>query len=291
MKLNGPLTSLLLGIALLAGPFSFAATVSPKASIAPPKEVESGGFFAFKYWFAKKLVVDVDKKLQKLNIHADFCTFRQNVPPQDFSYRGAGPCLFKAFSSSMKTDQMAGTTYVWVRDANNQYRPVEIQWRPPHGGWMKVIKQYFAMRFEKHSAKKKDLPFKEFIGGEVRIIFPQESGLLESVLPHAPGFLKSTLSNVDAVSLRMEPTGRENGHVVYTGKITLEEDPSAPPMIGESPQNTIIHLKTDINIVLTERPFYVEAKLRRDSEAKVRRGTGAQLDATAIPPFPQEFMP
>jgi hypothetical protein len=273
MKLRRLISHSLLGLTLVSSP-AFAGTPSP---VSMPKQVETGGFSAFKFWFAKKLVLDVDKSLQDLGLKADYCTFRQTQPPQDFSYRGAGPCLYKNFSASMKTELLAGTTYVWVLDGQNRYQPIEIQWRPPQGGWRNIIHQYFSMRFEKFHSKKSGatLPYRQFIGGDVKIIFPDNTDILESMVEKGTPWMKSLLANVDSVSLHLDPVGVDHAKVIYSGKIVVEQKPTQD---GGS-QSTTVALKTDINIIIKKRPFFLEAKVRRGG------------DIPELPTFPSELLP
>jgi hypothetical protein len=249
--------------------FTVAAVIAASAlaspdKVLPPSETDVGSYAGFAHWFAKKMVMDVDKTLGRLGIVAEVCTFRQFTPAKDFSYKGVGPCLTKNFTASMKTDQLAGKTYAWIKDPQTaQYHVVEIQWRPPQGGWTKIIKQYFAMKNEKAPKNASDpLPYQQFIGGDLKIILPEDPAALDIVTKNSPAWLKEQLATASSVSLHLEPTGRNAEKIVYEGKILLEQRPDDSG--GKSTH--VMTLKTDINVVILQRPFYVHGKYRKHAD-------------------------
>lgn len=236
--------------------------------VAPPTHVHVGGVDAFGYWFAKKLVLDLDETLRSQGIVSVSCTFRQKNPAQDFSYKGAGPCLYKDFIKSMKTDELAGVVYAWIQDRQGRLHPVEIQWRPPRGGWSVVIKQVLEMKFEKPlyyvrekiwgEKSSEKLRYTDFLAGELKIILPGDPEALAVLAERGGSWAKSYLANVESVDLNLKASENDKGKVVYSGALSLNHRADE----NESPETTTLKLRTNINVVVLKRPFFLQAKVR-----------------------------
>ncbi|MDG0817222.1 hypothetical protein [Bdellovibrio svalbardensis] len=254
---------------------SFAET---DASAARPAQVNVGGFEAVRYWIIKKMVLDIDAVLKEQGIESVMCTFRQNQPAKDFSYLGVGPCLVKAFLKSMKTDQSAGAVYTWIKDRQGRFHPVEIQWRPPVGGWSQIIDQVLEMKMEKQlywirdhiwGLEEEKVRYSDFILGDLKIILPEDPEALSALAEKGGSWAKNYLSKVKSVSLQLKTTGNEKGKVIFTGDLILTPKSSDE---GTS-QATTVHLRTNVNVMLLKRPFFLDAKMRTS-------GTGADVPST-----------
>jgi len=269
MKLKSLLVILIGVMALQATAPAWAESPAP-----PTAAVQVGGLDAFGYWFAKKFVIDMDATLQDQGIASSFCTFRQNDPTQDFSYRGVGPCLYKDFIKSMKTDDMAGVVYAWIKDRHGRYHPVEIQWRPPHGGWIKLIQQVVEMRLETplYSLREKlwglesaeKIRYTEFLGGDLKIVLPADPEALEVLASRRGSWVKNYLAKVDSMSLRLEPRANDKGKVIYSGALVM----SQRALEGATAESTRVSLRTNVNVVILKRPFFLQAKVRSNGESQ-----------------------
>jgi len=229
------------------------ATPPDKVIVGGTKEVDA-------YGIVKKLVIDIDETLKQQGIDPKFCTFRQTEPKQDFSYRGVGTCLYHNFIKSMKTDRMAGTVYTWIQDRQGRYHPIEIQWRPPHSGWLKLIRQLVEMRLEVPLYKIREtvrgpewadkLRYKEFLGGELKVILPEDPAALEVLAANGGEWAKKYLEKIKSVDFRLDVTGIEKGKVIYDGGLQLNFSPKED---GAADGVKVI-LHTDINVLLLKQP-------------------------------------
>lgn len=262
---------------ILACVLGFQAATSVGAetpAVSEPTNIKVGRMDAFAYWFAKKLVIDIDTALKSQGIESKYCTFRQFEPAQDFSYPGLGQCLYKDFMKSMKTDQLAGVVYTWIVDKQGRSHPVEIQWRPPHGGWGKLIKQVIEMRLEKplyhlrefiwgeESASK--IRYNEFLGGDLKIILPEDPDALAVLAARGGVWAKNYLATVDSINVHLEPSVNEKGKVVYDGALILNHEAAADGQV----ETTKVALRTNVNVVVLKRPFFLKAKVRQDGASE-----------------------
>ncbi len=253
---------MIIAIALGSATQSFA-----EAAASQPAQVTVGGLDAFRYWIVKKVVLDIDSTLKEQGIDSVMCTFRQAEPAADFSYRGVGPCLVKAFLKSMKTDKSAGVIYTWIKDRQGRFHPVEIQWRPPLGGWSQVIKEVVEMKLEKPlywirehvwGLDSEKIRYKEFILGDLKIILPEDPEALAALADKGGSWAKNYLNKVESVSLSLKTSGNEQGKVIFAGDMVLAHRPSED---GNS-QVATVHLRTNINVMVLKRPFFLQAKMR-----------------------------
>lgn len=250
--------------------------VSPAWAEAPavPTNIKVGKMDAFGYWFAKKLVLDIDAALKGQGIDSKVCTFRQKDPAQDFSYLGLGQCLYKDFMKSMKTDLLAGVVYTWIQDKQGRYHPIEIQWRPPHGGWGKVISQVIEMRLEKplyairnfiwgdESAEK--IRYDEFLVGDLKIILPEDPDALEALAARGGVWAKNYLAKVNSIDVHLAPTANEQGKVIYDGALIMNQRPAEDGSV----ESVKVVLRTNVNVVVLKRPFYLKGKIRQNGASE-----------------------
>lgn len=258
-------------LGFLAVSSAWAAETAP---VAEPTNIKVGRMDAFAYWFAKKLVLDIDTALKSQGIESKSCTFRQYEPAQDFSFPGLGQCLYKDFMKSMKTDELAGVVYTWIVDKQGKAHPIEIQWRPPHGGWGKLIKQVIEMRLEKplyklrnfiwgeESAEK--VRYTEFLGGDLKIILPDDPAALAVLAARGGVWAQNYLATVDSINVHLEPKMSEQGKVVYDGALMLNHEAAADGSV----ETTKVALRTNVNVVVLKRPFFMKAKVRHDGASE-----------------------
>ena len=261
------MTMLLMIISIALGSVGQSFASGSEEAVAAPTQLSVGGLDAFRYWIVKKLVVDIDQTLQEQGINSSMCTFRQYQPTKDFSYRGVGPCLVKDFLISMKSDKSAGTIYAWIKDHQGRLHPVEIQWRPPLGGWSHLIKQIIEMRLERPLYWVRDhvwkmdlnkIRYNEFILGDLKIILPEDPEALAVLAEKGGSWAKNYLSQLSEVSLSLKTSGIDQGKVIFSGDMVLTHRPSDD---GNS-QEATVHLRTNINVMLLKRPFFLQAKVR-----------------------------
>jgi hypothetical protein len=237
-----------------------AGAAGPSPVVAAPIKLQSA---PASYWIAKKVSVDVDKSLGKYGIVAEFCTFRRTNPAKEISHHGLGPCLYDNFLASMKTDALAGTTYAWVKDDQGQLHRVDIQWRPPLGGWSQLTKQYMNTRFESRVAKSVTIPYKEFITGDLKITLPNDEALMTTLLKKSSPEVRAYLAAIHTVSFHLAPTGKVQEKVIYTGQLLLENSPDEDGMITSH----TAYIKTDINPLKQDRPFFLQVRVRQGTDA------------------------
>ena len=242
----------------------------------PEKANGSGGWT---YWLARKTVLDIDEMLQSQGIHAEVCTYRNLQPAQDISYQGIGPCLFENFKRSMKSDDLVGVIYAWIKDKDQNFHPIEIRWRPPHGGWLKVIHQAIEMRFEKplykvrsffgseESANK--LRYEEFLAGEMNITLPEDPKAIQALIDSGNKWLVKYAENVKDVGFSLKATDSVEGKVIYKGQLQM----GLRSAQGESENR--LDITTNINILLLERKFFLKGHLQT---GEIRRATVKDLE-------------
>lgn len=250
-----------------------AALAEDSAPASPTVTMNLGGLDAFAYSFAKKRVLDIDATLKRLHLDPKACTFRQANPVKDYSYIGIGPCLMKAFLRSMKTDVLAGVIYAWIPDQQGQLQRVEIEWRPPRGGWSVVIKEFLEMRFEKQlygfresvfgEKDADELRYQDFLAGDLKITLPEDPQGVQSLANQSLNpWVRQELEQAQSVSLHLQAIGSDHGKVTYKGQVV------AASREGKA-QDIVVQLQTNINIVLPSRPFFVQA------HGQLHQGEGA----------------
>lgn len=225
-----------------------------------PADVTSAG--GATYWVAKKLVLDIDQLLASQGIRAEVCTYRNFNPAEDTSYQGIGPCLFANFKKSMKSDELTGVVYTWIKDANQKYHPIEIRWRPPRGGWTKVIRQAIEMRLEKplykvrnmfgSEEKANKLRYDEFIAGELNIILPKDPAALESLVASGNQWLAPYAGNLRDIDFGLKAERMEEGKVIYQGHLNVGMD------LGGEYKQTNFDVTTNVNVLLLDRKFFTK---------------------------------
>jgi hypothetical protein len=218
------------------------------------------------YWMVKKLVNDVDKSMISKGLEADSCIYRSHVTGKDVAYKGLGPCLYLNFQESLKTDKVSGVIYFWLKGIDTKVSPIEIHWRPPHGGIKTIISEIVEMKLEKqlYAFRKlmgenqiaEDIHFKEFIGGDWDIIFPDDPLVMEMLAQKGNSWTSSYLKNLREINIHLEPTQREDGVVVHNGQITVDLDDDSSAKI----KSTVFHIKTNINVLVASRKFYIKVK-------------------------------
>jgi hypothetical protein len=250
--------------------------MSPAWAEAPavPTNITVGKLDAFAYWFAKKLVIDIDAALKSQGIDSQVCTFRQKDPTQDFSYPGLGQCLYKDFMKSMKTEGLAGVVYTWILDKQGRYHPVEIQWRPPRGGWGALISQVVEMRLEKPLYYIRDfiwgeeagdkLRYTEFLGGDLKIILPEDPEAMAVLAARGGMWAKNYLANVRSIDLHLAPTAAEKGKVIYDGSLIMNNRAAEDGHVD----TTKVALRTNVNVVVLKRSFFLKAKVRQNGASE-----------------------
>lgn len=236
-----------------------AGAASPSPAVAVPTQLHSA---PASYWIAKKVSIDVDKSLGKYGIVAEFCTFRRTNPAKEISHHGLGPCLYDNFLASMKTDALAGTTFAWIKDDRGQLHRLDIQWRPPHGGWNQLTKQYVNTRFESRLAKSATIPYKEFITGDLKITLPNDEALMTTLLKKSSPEVRAYLSAIHTVSFHLAPTGKAQEKIIYTGQILLENSPDEDGTITSH----TAYIKTDVNPLKKDRPFFLQVRIRQGTD-------------------------
>ncbi|WP_413291096.1 hypothetical protein [Bdellovibrio sp. HCB337] len=240
---------------------SSAAMAEEELSV-PTDATSSGGVT---YWIAKKLVLDIDKMLVSQGIRAEVCTYRNFNPSQETSYKGIGPCLYENFKKSMKSDELTGVTFTWIQDKNQNYHPIEIRWRPPRGGWMKVIGQALEMRLEKPlysvrsffggDEKANKLRYSDFLAGELNIILPKDPAALEALLASGNQWLKKFGPNLRDIDFGLKTDRVEEGKVIYQGHLTVGLD------LGGEYQQTNFDVTTNVNVLLLDRKFFAKGHM------------------------------
>ncbi|MGE5085286.1 MAG: hypothetical protein ACM3MG_03235 [Bacillota bacterium] len=252
-----------------------------------PTRVTMGRLDSFAYWFAKKLVVDVDVALKAQGIQAKYCTFRSAGRVADFTAEGLGPCLYKDFMKSMTTDQLAGVVYGWIADRHGRYHPIELRWRPPRGGWSNLINQLVEMRLETQLYSFRNfiwgektaerVRYNEFLGGDLKIILPDDPDALAVLAGHGGAWAKNYLATLSSIDVHLAPTANEKGKVVYDGSLILNHDAAAD---GSAVEPTKVALRTNVNVVILKRPFYLQAQIGSTDQSKK---TFPVLDSGARP--------
>ncbi len=227
------------------------------------------------YWISKNLAVDVDEDLKELGIEASACTYHSRAGGKDISFKGLGPCLYLNFKESMQTDQLSGVTYFWLKGTSPESRPLELSWRPPQGGMKVFFKQVFEMNFEnelywlrKHMGNKKsaeNLHYKEFLAGNWELILPEDTEVRTALISQNSAWLGTYLKKIEdrhglelhKLRLSLLPTERENGVVVHTGLLQAELQ-SLKTEPNQSAENLVFAIKTNLNIILSERRSYLK---------------------------------
>jgi hypothetical protein len=235
-----------------------------------------------KLWMVKKVIVDIDYLLKEQGLEIKYCVYKSHRPKKEpISYRGLGACLYENFVDSMTVDSLSGVTYFWPKGPDSQSDPIEIRWRPPHGGFLKIIQQVFEMKLEKplywlreqtgSRIVAEELQFEEFIGGEIEIILHEDlknkqSDEGHSFSPHVKLFKK-----FKKFQLKLKPMLRQDGLVVYEGRIEAHLK-KQDPQINEfdSLESEIKHLsnqhilyfniETNLNLVQKDRKFFLKVK-------------------------------
>jgi hypothetical protein len=225
------------------------------------------------YWISKNLAVDVDEDLKELGIEAAACTYHSGTSGKDISFKGLGPCLHLNFKESMETDQLSGVTYFWLKGLSAQSRPLELSWRPPQGGMRMFFKQVFEMNFENelywlrsHIGDKKsaeNLHYKEFLAGNWELILPDDTEVRAALISQNSAWLSTYLKKIEdrhglelhKLRLNLLPTERENGVAVHTGLLQAELQ-SLKTEPNQSSENLFFSIKTNLNIILSERRSY-----------------------------------
>lgn len=244
---------------------SFAVSTVAKSQTIEQPEVNASSSAGVGYWLVKKMVFDFDKMLNENGFLTKSCVYRSNITGQDTPHKGLGPCLLLNFMESMDTDEISGTTYFWLEGSDTKTPPLEIHWRPPRGGFGNLISQYFSMTYEgsftwfrgkpKDSENVEDLPYREFIGGELKLIIPNEAGLLKSLGEKGNPWVIRHLQNVRQVELNLKPTEVKDGLVVHTGLIHVEHSGS-----GQENGSIDFAVRTNLNVLITDRPFSLKVK-------------------------------
>lgn len=227
------------------------------------------------YWVSKNLAVDVDEDLKELGIEASACTYHSRTGAKDISFKGLGPCLYLNFKESMQTDQLSGVTYFWLKGTSTEARPLELSWRPPQGGMKMFFKQVFEMNFEnelywlrKHMGNKKsaeNLHYKEFLAGNWELILPEDAEVMAALKSGDTGWLGTSLNKIEdsqglelhKVKLSLSPIARENGVVVHAGLLQAELQSRKSEQI-QSSEKLVFSIKTNLNIILSERKSYLK---------------------------------
>lgn len=261
---------------------SSASLAQEKLFVPGRPDQSADGTGGWSYWLARKVVLDVDQMLKSQGIQAEFCTYRNLQTQKDSSYKGMGPCLFENFKKSMKTDDLVGVIYAWILDKDQNHHPIEIRWRPPRGGWLKVIRQVIEMRFEKplyfvrsffgseEFANK--LRYEEFLGGEMNIVLPEDAKAIKALIASGNPWLIKYAQNVRDIGFSLKASEALEGKVVYQGQLQMSMRSSE----GEAQAN--FDIKTNINILLLDRKFFAKGHLR-SGDLK----TGPQAPQEALP--------
>lgn len=238
-------------------------------AIAPPQYVNTRGLDGFNYWFMKRLVVDVDELLKKQGLDSAVCTYRPNDGSEDLSYRELGKCLMKNFMAGMKTDVQPGVVYTWIRDSKGQFHPVEINWKPPQGGWGGLIRQIFEMKFEGalywvreliwDQQKAEKVNYNEFIVGELKIILPDNSAALETLSLKGSQWAQQHIRNLQSVSIKLNTQAKPKGQMVYSGPMVVQMKTA-----NLETKTFNVQLTTNVNVMVMKRPFYVNSQIRTE---------------------------
>lgn len=236
-------------------------------TIAPPKYVNIRGMDGFKYWFMKRLVIDIDDTLKKQGIDTAVCTYRPRDGSEDLSYHELGKCLMKNFTLAMKTDVQPGVIYVWIRDSQGRFHPVEINWRPPVGGWLHTIDQILEMKFEKvlywlrekiwDQQTAETVFHEEFIVGELQIILPKDPAALETLSIKGNIWVQQYLRNLQSITVKLNTQSKPKGQMVYSGPIVAQVKSSS----SDEVKTFNVQLTTNINVMVMDRPFYMNSRI------------------------------
>lgn len=218
-----------------------------------------------KYWFVKNLVLDVDEMLNEKGLQSKACIYRSAITKIDTPYAELGPCLYKHFMESMDTNQNSGVTYLWLVGTEADSMPIEIHWRPPHEGLKKFLKQALEMKLEgplywlrSHLGKIKtaeDVRYTEFIGGEIKMILPDDKSFLSALDGKGNPWVSHYLKNIHQIELAMKPSGRSDGLVVHSGTILADLKKS-----NSENETKAFSVQTNLNVLVKSRKFYIKVK-------------------------------
>lgn len=268
------LSLLLLIVSMTAG----AVSARKREAVNPPRYVETRGLDGFRYWVIKSVVYNTEKALQEAGIDSAVCTFRQLQPAQDFSYRGTGKCLMKAFIKSMESNAYAGPIFVWIRDSEGRLHSTEIRWRPPRGGLMAFYRQLFEMKFESslYWIRKKlaspgvadKMRYKEFILGDLEVFLPEDPRALRALAENGNIWVRKYSKQLDSFSLNMKPIEQQLGKMIYTGTLDMQMRSVETKDIG----TTTLSFKTNMNVLISKRPFYLQAQAKTEGSEWLQMG-------------------
>jgi hypothetical protein len=234
-----------------------------------------------KLWMVKKAIVDIDDLLKEQGLEIKYCVYKSARKKESISYRGLGACLYENFVDSMTVDSLSGVTYFWPKGTEAQTDPIEIRWRPPRGGFLKIVQQVFEMKLEKplywlreqtHSRKAAEgLHFEEFLGGDIEIILHEDSNNNEAHANGSTSLVGKFLKKFKRFQIKLKPMLRQNGLVVYEGRIEalLKKQ---EPLINEfdslethhkhlSNQHILyFNIETNLNLVQMDRKFFLKVQ-------------------------------
>lgn len=220
------------------------------------------------YWFIKNLIFDIDTELKNAGLQAEACTYRSNITKKDSSFKGLGRCLFLHFSESMETTgSNTGITYFWLDASHKQ--PIEIHWRPPKAGLGSFLNQVYEMKYENSlywwrdlvgKASAESIPYKEFLLGDIKLVVPDDEGLLNKIEIKGNPWISNYLKKVREIGIHLSPSERKMGVVVHKGTISAKVKTTKG---GE--ENINLAVETNINILVLSRKFYFRGVT--DSEA------------------------
>lgn len=225
------------------------------------------------YWFSKNLIIDTDETLKEYGIEASTCIYRSRVTGKDSAYKGLGPCLYLNFQESMKTDELSGVTYFWVKGASRDSAPVEIHWRPTHGGMKALLSQVLEMKFEKqlywlrkYMGKKESaeqIHYKEYIGGSWNLILPDNKEVIGLLTEAGNPWIAKYLARVKEIEFQLEPTDRQNGLVIHTGQLKAE----LRSQEGATSEDLVFSIFTNMNVLVRDRKFTYKVHFESNSTA------------------------
>ncbi|MGZ3775363.1 MAG: hypothetical protein ACXVCN_16685 [Bdellovibrio sp.] len=234
----------------------------------PTSDISKAGM---KYWIVKHMILDIDEMLRDQGIKANSCIYRSNLTKKDTAFKGLGPCLSLNFTESMTADDSTGTTYVWLesdsQSDNTAASPIEIYWRPPRGGLLKLIDQAVEMKFEKplywlrkkigQKEEAEKIHYKEFIGGEIKIVLPNDEKTLEQLNKNGNPWVRRYLKDLHELDFKLKPTERKDGLVVHSG--TLQAEYESQNTKAKKTDLTFT-IKTNLNILEMDRHFSLKVK-------------------------------
>lgn len=243
-----------------------------------PKMVwKQQGFEYWAYFLAKKIVVDIDDTLTKIDLRTAVCGFQ--AKNQDFQYyHQLGECFFHSYLQHRDEPGEKIVVYSWLQDLSGRNicaTPLKIIWnRPDQSAWT-TVRQYLQMKFENTFLDSAQPLTTHFIAGSFSLYFPSnelfQKILNDSVIGQKLGPFTKVTNLLQATHFSLENTGRrsEKNYFVYQGQLNLQL----------RTQDIInIDIDTDINVAKKTRPFYIHGSSSLDIPSDVTS------DVTSVAP-------